>query len=489
LRDLRAAGAAYVEYRDSIRGPALPPAPKPWRSLDSLKSEYEASHPRRAWLWWQVAAAAAAVCLVATVVLIVRQREPRASAAANALLTRSADAEMPANRTIAVRLHGRTVLRPAVLTAEHSEERDSDWMHLEMLFTEAHYSWQDPLSARSFQAWRSGLRNKRDTVNVIHTGGPERAYRVQTDAAAGVLRSASLTLRGRDLRPTNGTFHFTGEDPLEMGETTAPAAPADTLQGVPARKGPPEETPASPADTLHVLAALNRIGADVGEPIDVSQDAQHQIVVRATGLRADRKREVAAVLQKLPRVKVDLDAAPPTEQSPTAPAGAPERYSSGMPELLRQQLESRLGGAIALQQTTDRVLEASGTAVSRAHAVGLLASKFPPPVESSLAGEDRELLHRLQRGHMDELRRLTEHIRTELQSLLPAAHAPEPVAGTAWQARARELVIATQKLDELLNRLLAGSYSQSSGEAMLRELSDQMERLDQMIPPEQEEGR
>src|SRR5579863_6514277 len=41
LRDLTAATAAYAEYRDSIRAPSLPPAPKAWQSLGQLISQHE----------------------------------------------------------------------------------------------------------------------------------------------------------------------------------------------------------------------------------------------------------------------------------------------------------------------------------------------------------------------------------------------------------------------------------------------------------------
>jgi len=64
LRDLRAASAAYVEYRESLRDVALPPIPKPWRSIAALHQDRESGRPGWTRIWWQVAAVAAAVCLV-----------------------------------------------------------------------------------------------------------------------------------------------------------------------------------------------------------------------------------------------------------------------------------------------------------------------------------------------------------------------------------------------------------------------------------------
>jgi hypothetical protein len=85
ISDEQLACTAYEEYRDSIRGPALPPAPKAWRSLDELIAEQKADRPRRVWAWWLVPAFAAA--LIAAVLI------PRdASNKATELLTRSATA-------------------------------------------------------------------------------------------------------------------------------------------------------------------------------------------------------------------------------------------------------------------------------------------------------------------------------------------------------------------------------------------------------------
>ena len=65
-QDLRAAFAAYAEYRDAIRAPLLPQPPRPWQSLDALIDRHMASRPARAFQWWwALPALAAAAGLVA----------------------------------------------------------------------------------------------------------------------------------------------------------------------------------------------------------------------------------------------------------------------------------------------------------------------------------------------------------------------------------------------------------------------------------------
>ena len=490
LRDLHVAAAAYCRYLDSIRAPALPPPPQPWRTLDNLIAQNQAPVPRLAWRWWLVPALGTAICLAVAIVFVLRRTalQPPASE----LLARSATMELPANRVVSLRLHGRSLARPAVLLAD-SADRDPDLAHLAMLFARARYSWQEPLSARSFQSWRTGLRQKRDSVTVIH-GGPETAYRVRTDTPSGILRSAALTLRSKDLHPTQAAFQFEGEEPLQMEESTATLPPPVSRQAphVPKleRQPVPVETPASPADTLQVLAALNAIGADVGEPIEVSDGSGRQILVRAAGLSPDRLRQIAAVLQPLAHVKFEVGDATAGARQPAPQTGAPERSSAGMPGALRQQFEDRLGGPVALQEMTDRVLEASALAVARGHAIEVLASNFPPQTESALSDHDRELLSRMHHLHLDALRDLAARLESDLEPLLPRAAADsEPPPHVPWQTQSPELVAAAQQVDDSLNRLLAGSYSQPVGEGVLNSLAGQLAHLREVIEFQNERGR
>jgi hypothetical protein len=461
-------------------------APKQWRSIAALHAESESRQPLRSWSWWQIPALAAAVCLMVAGVMIWRRP---VTVQASELLARSANAETPSDRMISMRVHGRTLVRPAVLTT--TDQRDGDMAHLKSLFAEANYNWQSPLSARSFLGWRTGLRDRQDTVSVIDAGGPEEAYRVQTDTPKGVLRSASLLLRGKALRATGGRFQFAGEDALEMAEeASAPGPTKLSPPPIPAREAPATETPASPADALHVLAALNEIGADVTDPIVVSEDDRGQILVRATALSAGRQQEVATALGRLPHVRLELDTPPSNPRSSSAPLPTPQRFSTGMPEALRHQLEDRLGGASGLQEITDSVLDAGSLLLARAHAIETLAGTFPPERESSLSTADRDLLRTLRQRHAAELQRLTARIRAALKPVLPAsAPAASQPAPEAWQTQVRELIAAAHKLDSSLNRLLAGSYSQSQGEAMLRELDGELERLEKAIQFQRDGGR
>jgi hypothetical protein len=490
LRDLDNTVAAYAHYRDAIRAPLLPQPPSPWRSLDQMIAQHESKRRRIAfWGFWMpaLAASCAALWLLAIMPRIASQSSGRATD----LLTRASHVQLAEGRQIVLRAHGRVLRRPAILRTERRVD-DPDLAHLQTLFHAANYSWREPLSSVSFQSWRGTLKRKNDSVTVVHPAGAPDLYRVRTEAPEGVLRSASLTLRAADLHPTGGGFEFAGEDPLDMQEVVAAPQESSLAESASAPHAPvaresAPETPATPEDTLRVLAALDEIGADAGDPIDVSFDPSHQkILVRANGLSPERKKEVAEALHLLPRVTLDLDSAAPL--AIPAHLAEPEVSSSSIPAPVRQRLESRLGGAVAVQEATDVSLDAAASILTRAHALETLARGFPPQIEAHLHSEGRAVLQRLRQHHAAELQKSLVRIRAALRPLLDPADAPHPQMpenreGAAWQSEVPAALAAARNTDQLLNRLLAGSYAPSAGEEMLHDLGPALQRLDWSIQP------
>jgi len=486
LREMASAVAAYVEYRDTVREPLLPPPPQSWPTLNTLIARNANNGRSRMLRWWpRLAMAAASLAIIA---FIVHQAVDRPSTRASELLARSATVILPGGRLISLRSGDRTFIRPAVLATDAPGESDAG-NQLRSLFVAAHYSWRDPLSARSFREWRNGLRDKRDSVSVVRQNGKEEWYRVRTDTPAGVLQSASITLRAADLYPTDESLAFRGEEPLEL--TDAPATAPESTAKTQRARALPAETVARPEDTLHVLAALDAIGADVEDPIDVSEDPEHRhVVVRGSGLSPERKSMIVDALKPLPRVVLQLDAGASNAITPPSASGkSTERASSDIPPDFRRELEERFGGAVALQQVTDRVLESSASILGRAHALQTLAQNFPPATVQRMPDRDRDLLRQLQRQHAADLRRVLLRMKSDLQPLLAASANPASVATPDWQSAVPALVTAGQNADYLLNRLLAGSYTQASGLDLLHHLPSAIQRLEANVQAQEQDDR
>jgi hypothetical protein len=467
LRTLQQGVAAYREYDDALCA-ALPPPPRQWASLDELIAAHSARRRLAAWRWWPVPALAAAALLVG---VFWRERPARQ---VSEMLEQSARVELPANRVLAVRFDGRTLLRPAVLVSDGDDGAPA-LARLRQAFNAANYSWREPLSPRSFQAWRGVLRHKRDSVSFVEEQGRKISYRVRTESADGSLHSVALTLRATDLRAIGAAFDFAGQAPLEMSDAPAPRVSKPPVEDHPVAV----ETRATPEDALRVLAALDALGVAADEPISVGYDtAPGHIVVRASGLSDARRRQIEAALAPLPRVSIRWDAV-----ARPAPPSTTEKYASAIPVALRQRFEDQLGGPAALEEATDRALDASSSALAQAHRLRELAELFPVEVEARFEPRQRAILRRLERGHRVELARLVSRVHVTLGPVLPAhgALAPDNESGRPWQTAAPAWLGAAQQLDRLANRLLAGAYSQSSGEEMIQQLSLQISTLEHAL--------
>lgn len=477
LYDVVRATEAFQNYLETVRKPLHPPPPKPWKSLSILKAQHE---DRRHWTfrWWPTFALATAFAGVIAFVALYPQGEDTESNKANRLLTQSSEMTHAIEGRISMTVHGRTFFRPAVLNSD--APNDPAVAKIQAAFIRANYSWREPLSARSFLVWRGKLKKKRDTVSVIGTGS-HRAYRVHTDNPGGSLRSASLTLQASDMRPTTGSFDFAEEGAVDLATADA-ASPEKTSHNEPARtveKSQPE-IPATPDDTLHVLAALNEIGADVDDPLFVAESAdRRKIVVRGNGIDPQRQTQIANALKSLPRAIVDFT----QSATNTSSSGEKqERFTANIPASIRKRLEDRIGGAIALQEMTDQTLDLSSSLIARVHALQILAEKFPPSIEQILSRESNDLLRTLRQKHLKELNLLFRQISMKLKPLIaPSTESSLPMTTGRWQNNVDSLAKAARDLNASLNRLLAGNYSEASGEEMIRNLAPQLAHLDTTI--------
>ena len=215
--------ADAVAYSRFVESECTPPPPKPWFDLAEACAQQDRARPAApAWRWPRWAAAAAAV---ATLAILIQQFLLVPPAQAAELLSRAAEAEsrQPANlrRRIEIRSRSRHFVRPVGLAAVSTERA------MEERFRQARYSWQDPLSARSYIDWRKGLGQLHDEVSTVSAVTPDRQrlYRIRTTTQSGTLAAASLTLRASDLRPVAGLLEFRDQESVSITEAAPEPAP------------------------------------------------------------------------------------------------------------------------------------------------------------------------------------------------------------------------------------------------------------------------
>src|SRR5260370_26121791 len=308
VEELQGVIGECVRYRKNVLAPGLPPPPEPWRSLDfdRVDSELAAQYffvrlarffsPRRnPGLRWALSGAAVlALCFV----LFQQLREtPKVEAAV--LLQKAVKASESRPAAIRrLRITTRTGQMTRVLgVAYKPAARETE---IARLFDAAHYDWSDPLSAKSYSAWRAQLPHFRDAV-----ASQPNSYDINTTTEDSELLSATLKLRTTDLEPLEGRFEFRNRDWVEMTELvdqqTNPASiVAGTTGGIPRQPGVPPCPVSVPAETaeppafseeLQVVAALHQLGADLGDPLELTREGR-QVLASDTGIRPQLRQQI-----------------------------------------------------------------------------------------------------------------------------------------------------------------------------------------------------
>ena len=490
LEELQSTVGDCVRYGKNVLGTCLPP-PGPWQDLSRGFDRMDAALDReslaarliraialpRPAVPWAVTGAIA----VAVVSSIVYQWRETPSVQAAALLQKAvavADSRPRPARRIRISTASRQLTR--VVGAGQTA---SDAPAIERLFRLANYNWDDPLSARSFQTWRDRLPVKRDEVATIEDPkSPDRnSYRIRTTTDASELVSATLKLRMTDFEPLEGRFEFRNRDWVEMTELTdQPTLPASTVAGatggMPRQPGMPPDrvepsaepmNPAGVAEELQVVAALHQVGADLGDPVEITRESG-QILVSGTGIPPQHQKQIHEALDSMPGVVVRFSepgGVPFGPGAPPGPEGTPPetpalRDSAGSaPPPFQARLEERLGGRPQFERFSSQLLDESDALMSRAYALRRLAQQFPPDVERQLSAGDRRVLRDLGGEHVAALAGQSAEMAAALSRILAdlggtAAPGEIRFESAAWQPASEELLSAARRVETVLAVLL-----------------------------------
>jgi hypothetical protein len=499
LEDFKNVVSECVRYRKNVLESHLPSPPAPWGDLQRGFDQIDAAAAGRSFFSSVTATLrrslarprrwAPAMVAAILIAAILHQLADTPSVRAAGLLRKAvtaADSRPPAPRRIQIRTSRHRITRTiAPNTAPQPATAQTDLSSVRDLFQTARYNWDDPLSARSFQSWRNNLADRRDEVASL--GG---RYRIRTTTNSGSLAEATLLLDTADLHPVESTLHFRNQEWVEIKELAAePAAPepapAIAAASPPASPAPPPVEPAAAGATvaheLQAFAALHAIGADLGDPIEVSRDSR-RVFVSGVGLDPGRKREIQRALSSVPNVQLrfsDAAAAAPVPET----RARPEPSADPPPPPLQSQLERYVGSGAALERFVAHALDLSDTMMARAYALRTLAQRFPETVEAEMSAPDLRLLASLQQSHAVALARHSADLRRTLDPLLaslgdsPAAAAPPSLNTASWQKATPDLFRSAREAETLLAALLGGAPTATSSGRLPVELSAAIGRL------------
>ena len=495
MEQLRRGAEAYNQYHSEVLTAALK-IPQNWQSLEARLASTEGSRkrvlpPAR---WW---AAAALTCSAMLLGWFWYRDTPARHM--QQVLRRAAELPPPEHRRLKVMTSGHSWYRAAMLAGRTPDRGsipgESERQGTRALFVKANYSWDDPLSARSFAAWRKQLKKKRDRVLSTGAGG-ERYYRVETATSTGVLRKAALTLRANTLVAVGGAFHF--EDEIDVRMEDAGEMPTAPVKREPKRASPVERAavlkPVSLQEELRVFAALDAIGADAGEQVTVEIDtSKQQIVVTGLGLSRALEQQIREALRDIPAATARFTSGQPKGDA-NRPADitktTPDKSSGDKNAPLRARLEAQAGGGRQYQAMMDSALDASSATLAQAHALYTLARKFPPAVAGKFGPPEQEILIRLRRHHATAIKQAIADLTDSLRPLinLPNTKGDETqVQGSAsWNVSAAQLYEQAKLLDASLGRMLGGSYSREAGEGILNDMPNKIQKLEALAQAQEQ---
>jgi hypothetical protein len=204
---------------------------------------------------------------------------------------------------------------------------------------------------------------------------------------------------------------------------------------------------------------LHRIGADLGEGIEISATPPDHVLVDARQISPQLKAQVVALLANMPGVQLEV-----ATPSPGAAAHVtkiiPQQAPSNTPP--DQRLVMFFGSAEAQENYTRLVLETDNAVVTRMYALGDLAARWPPDQQGRLSATAKGRLESMVYDHAREVLMETATLDKYLDPLLKAFDHPlnrnmVPASGIAWQQASRAALDATHQVDRLLRSLLTTS--------------------------------
>jgi hypothetical protein len=253
--------------------------------------------------------------------------------------------------------------------------------------------------------------------------------------------------------------------PAVTAATPAPIAPK--LDSRPAINVKPRVTPVdagppaveSPLNIeVRVLAVLHRLGADLGEPVEISAEADGRVIVGGTGVAPARQAEIGEALRTEPGVLIRFHDPLPAQ---------PAQLSKVQPERnpFAAALMAFAGSQDVYEKLGNRVLDESDAVLARVHALEMLASRFPATRGPELGASERALLADMTAAHRAAF---AEHAQNLLQLIGPPSRA---LGAPAAAPQSGDTFDAARRLDRVLSAIFGGAHTGLTPSQLLAELS------------------
>jgi hypothetical protein len=234
--------------------------------------------------------------------------------------------------------------------------------------------------------------------------------------------------------------------------------------------------------------ALHRIGADLGDQIEVQADTSPsannnsssarvaRIIVHGVVDSPERKEELLLAVSEIPHLETNIHT--PEEiallHPPDAPSGestvtSTEIVSSHSP--IEKRLLEYCGGQISAESFSKQAFAIAQDLMAEAWALKHLEERYPNTERVRLSASSRQLLDLMLRDHREALFQHTAELSALLEPLLRPIASPAIVglglarAQTSDIAASLSVLASAQQIESLTIELLSGSESTSRSQA------------------------
>jgi hypothetical protein len=290
----------------------------------------------------------------------------------------------------------------------------------------------------------------------------------------GVLCSCALlavTLAVRSRRDSIRVFAPAVSTPpaasTRVSEPPPPARMAPIADPAPPIPAPLATAPqaAKPENTeVRIFAALHRIGADLGDPIEVSSESSGNLRVTGIGLASSHQAEVREALASLPGVAVVFPQA--------SASGVHDNDSRALSfeagrSPFEVSLQQFLGGPAEWENYANEVLDESDAVLARAHALETLSEHFPPGKRTELDEAEKALLDQISDDHRTAFRQHSRQLELLVAPIREALNAP-PLAS---EPEIESPLKSAQRMDRVLSVIFGVASTNLTQTQLIAELS------------------
>ncbi len=340
-----------------------------------------------------------------------------------------------------------------------------------------------PLSASAMDSWVKQAHAEPTAT----AEGSDIVVQVASNAEgqASGLEQVRFQVQKRDwhmdqmtLSFADATFQISEEDSSVLDSQDVPRAILAVLQpatiGAPVigapRSGTAKGTPANLDDLeMSVRYELHRIGADLGEGIEITPRPPDQLAVNLASASPRTKEQVAALFGTIPGIKLEFQAPPTTTNSTVIPrADQPQQAPD-------DRLAQYFGGVAVEENYTRSVLQTTTDVLAHWYALRELAVRWPSEKDGQLSEDAKAKLTVMLRDHTNQLQTETSGLKKDLEVLLkdlsqPASNQTAIVSGANWQHSSSSGLEAALRVDRVLRSLLTTSDAPMSLDEALPKL-------------------